>query len=86
MPNFGGVRVVTQPVCVELDGAGFGVGGQDQCEFDPVCTCIEHCEDVDFVLAFPPNGIVLDSYCPWSCTVDVDLFEWVPIVKSWNYR
>ncbi len=86
MSNFGGTRVVAQPVCVELDGTGFGVCCWDQCKFNPVCTCIEHCEDVDFVLAFSMNGILLNSYCQWSCTVDMDFFEGVPVVKGQNYR
>ena len=67
VPDFGGTRVVTQPVCIEMDGAGFRVG--------PVCTCIEHSEDVDFGLAFSSNGIILDSYCPWAGAVNVYLFK-----------
>ena len=39
-----------------------------------------------FLFAFPTNGIILNSYCPWSHTVNVDLFKWVPVVKGRNYR
>ena len=79
------MRLATQPVHIELNGTGFGVGGGDQGKFDLVCTCVKHCEDVDFVLAFSSDGIILDLYCPWACAIDMHLFKGVPIMQGQDH-
>lgn len=67
--------VVTQPICVELNGKAFGVCCWDVCKFCPVGACIYHCHDVIFYQVCPLRKCLWLKDCPWSHTVNMNFFK-----------
>lgn len=79
-------RVTTEPLLIESFGSGDGRSGRDPSNLAPVCTSVDHSNDVNLELDNLVRVLMLVANCPWTATINVDCLPGLFVPQTRNER